>query len=125
MFDPDAGLDTAVPEYDIQELGQLACRDLDGIADDSPEALAVPSLEALDPSEHVVPDYAFRHLVSRELDSLLDADVLSLGTRLFFTSIDSVGYGETVPAKEGFGSAGFLNDHLRINFPLTHDEVVS
>ena len=73
-FQAHAGNQADVAEDDVDELGQLAARDLHRVADRRLPAL-VCWLKALDPSQDVVMDVARRDQLGRELDRLLDGDL--------------------------------------------------
>ncbi len=111
MLHPDTRLDAAVPEYDIQELGQFAGNDLHGIADDCGKAFLIRSFKLFDAAEHMVANDAFRHLVRRKFHGLFDADVLGLGAGLGLISEDTVCYGKSFAGKMGCGSTGLFNNH--------------
>src|SRR5512144_145251 len=113
MFNTDTWLDAAVAEDYVQKLGQFAGGDLYGVADDGPEALVVPPLEAFDPAEHMIPDHALRHFIRRKFDGLFDADVFRFGARFPLAAVQTVGDGKTIAGKKNGGCAGFLNDHLK------------
>lgn len=111
MFDADAGLDARVAEDDVQELRQLASRDLGGVADDRAEARFIVKLAGLDPAEDMIPDRPLPHALSRELHGLLDADVLRFGARVLLAAVDAVCDGEAVAGEQRGWGAGFLDYH--------------
>ena len=96
MLHPDAGLDAAVAEDHVQELGQFTGSYLNGIADHRFITVLTRGLEGLDPSEHVVPDHSLRNFIGREFHGLLDTDVLCLETCFLLAAEDTVGHGKTI-----------------------------
>src|SRR5271169_3159061 len=96
MLHADAGLDTAIAEQDIQELGQLSRYNLDSVTDCRFETFPIDLFKQLNPSENMVPDNPLWHFVSGKFHCLFNTDVFRLGAGFSLRTEKPVGDGKTV-----------------------------